>query len=57
MTVNELIERLQLVEDKAVDVIITDPNQLGWTNIKFVNELSSQVNIVGDDATLFADNL
>jgi hypothetical protein len=52
MTVKELIKVLSEMDENKV-VIISEPDQIGWTNIGKVIEEECQIKIVQDDSELF----
>lgn len=52
MTVKELIKVLSEMDKNKV-VIISEPDQIGWTNIGKVIEEECQIKIVQDDTELF----
>lgn len=52
MTVKELIYVLSTIDGDKV-VILSEPNQIGWTNIGKIVEEQCQVKIVEDDTELF----
>lgn len=51
MTVKELINVLSKIDGDKV-VILSEPNQIGWTNISRIVEEQCQVKIVEDDTEL-----
>jgi len=51
MTVKELINVLSIIDGNKV-VILSEPKQVGWTNIGKVVEEQCQVKIVEDDIEL-----
>ena len=54
MTVKELIKVLEKMDPDKI-VILTEPDEIGWTNIGKVVEEKYEVKIVEDDEGLFHD--
>ena len=55
MTVKDLIKILEKIDGDKM-VIMTNPDEIGWTNIGRVVEEQCQVLIVEDDDGLFHDS-